>query len=293
VGSRTMRAIGALIAMLILAMAAAMPGKPYRPVEISARATTPLLQALETPPPFHMLLPPTLDGRVQLIDPKTYNIYKGPNLSDRVVLTYDDCPKDLATLSSVLRYVQRNNIGIVLAPTGDCVERFKKKYKADIVQMTRDHGQYVINHSKSHPNLTKLKKNGKTDPARVRAELSTEVKADYGRPPYGAHNKTVDAAYKTAGMRLWLWQVDSGDWENGGKSRVQIVDYVAKHACRGCTVLMHLQHKGFSAEAIGAMQVRLRAKKLELCRAYRGWANPTNGPVQVTPAKLGNYALPC
>lgn len=303
-GPRMVRAVSASAVALVMVLMAALPGQP-RPVEKSVRAPAPLMQALTTPPPFRaLLLPPNIAGP-QLIDPQTYDMYKGPNLGDRVVLTYDDCPRDLATLSGVLRFVHRNNIGIVLAPTGECIDRFKKQYKADIVQMARDHGQYVINHSYSHPNLTKLKKKGKPDAARLRAELGTEAKADYGRPPYGAHNKTVDAAYAAAGMRLWLWTLDTNDWRDGGRSEAAIVSYVVKHAKAGDTVLMHMQHKGFTPTAISRMRSELRgeankpndprggANKLELCRAFRGWDNPANGPITRAPAKLERYALAC
>lgn len=221
----------------------------------------------------------------QTINSSTYNRYRGPNLSWRVVLTYDDCPNDLTALTAVLRYARTQGIGLVFAPTGKCHEKFKAKYKVDIAQLIRAHGQYAINHSYSHPNFTRR------TPANIRWQLSREVKADYGRPPYGARNAKVDAAYKAVGMRQWLWNVDTRDWD--GKSENQVVDHVARHATAGSTVLMHMNHKGFSPHAIGTIQGRLRAKNLELCRPFRGWANPPGGPVQVAPAKWGNNALPC
>ena len=81
---------------------------------------------------------------------------KGPNKSSRVVLTFDDCPKTLASFDAVLKYAHANNIGLVLAPTGACISSFRSKYGVDIAARARAKGQWVINHSVSHPDLRPL-----------------------------------------------------------------------------------------------------------------------------------------
>lgn len=296
------RFLAALAGVLVMAPAALVPTGPVSHATTNSAVQASPKHTVVQKAPF-AAAPETLTTSVvqpTVINPKKYNKYKGPNLSQRVVMTFDDCPNNLAELQSVLTYVSTRqltsdkleSIGLVFAPTGVCVEDFKKRYGVDIAALMRAHGQYVINHSYDHPNLTKLKKNGKFDAKRVKANLSTEVKTDYGRAPFGARNKDVDKVYASIGMRQWLWNVDTNDWRKG-KTRSIVVNYVGKHACAGCTVLMHMQHKGFHPAAIAQMDAKLRARGLHTCRAFRGWDNPPAGPVRTTPAKLGNYALPC
>jgi peptidoglycan/xylan/chitin deacetylase (PgdA/CDA1 family) len=63
------------------------------------------------------------------------------------------------------------------------------------------------------------------------------------RPPYGAHNGTVDEVVKRLGYRLAFWNVDSLDWqknyrEGGWVSHAMQQIEVGKH----CIVLAHDIH---------------------------------------------------
>lgn len=202
--------------------------------------------------------------------PASYNIYLGPNSTSRVILTYDDCPKSLTAMKTMVLAAQKSNVGLVLAPTGDCVRsgRFDAAY-------ARAHGQYVINHSVSHPDLTTLSY------TKVLAQLSAPgIVTNYGRPPYGSYNTTVKNAYAEKGMRMWLWNVDTRDWE--GKTQTSVVNYVNRYATARSTVLMHMQWNGFTPSALASIKSGLNARGLGVCRAYAG----------TTPVKLPN-SLPC
>lgn len=205
----------------------------------------------------------------QAADSATYNEYRGPNYTSRVVLTYDDCPKSLTQMKTVVRYAASINVGLVLFPTGNCIAsgKFSASY-------ARYYGHYVANHSVSHPDLRKL---GYWS---VRKELrSPGVVTNYGRPPYGALNSTARQAYHDQAMRIWLWNVDTEDWT--GKSRSQVVAS-AVGAKRGDTVLMHMQWNGFSTTAISQMKSGLKKRGVYTCRPYNGR----------TPTKLPS-SLPC
>lgn len=75
-------------------------------------------------------------------------------------------------------------------------------------------GHQIGNHTYTHPDLTKLSEQ------QVRDEiLKTEVLIGSAmgqhkllRPPYGAHNSTIDKVAKDLGYTLVLWNVDSMDW---------------------------------------------------------------------------------
>lgn len=190
----------------------------------------------------------------------TYSISRGPNETNRVILTFDDCPKSLKAFKKTVVAAEKANVGLALFPTGDCIKSglFDAKY-------ARKHGHHVFNHSVSHPDLTKLSK------SEVKKQLrSPGVETTYGRPPYGAYNNTVKSAYKAVGMKIWTWTVDTNDWR--GKSKSEVVNYVVKNAKKKDTVLMHMQWNGFSGDAIKKMKKGLNKKGITVCRNYEGTA---------------------
>jgi LysM repeat protein len=192
-----------------------------------------------------------------------YSINRGPNYTSRVILTFDDCPRSLHGTKDVLAYAERRNIGLVLAPTGDCIRSFSSRYGVNLASWARGNGQYVINHSVSHRDLTTL---DCSDGAR---ELGAPgVVTNFGRPPYGALNSDAYCAYAAVGMSPWLWSLDTRDWT--GKSQGEVVSKVVANAKQGRTVLMHMQWNGFSPSAIHQMRKGLAERGLGLCRAFPG-----------------------
>lgn len=201
----------------------------------------------------------------------TYSIYRGPNYTSRVILTYDDCPNSLSAFKAVVVHAKNVNVGLVLAPTGNCITsgRFDAAF-------ARKYGHWVINHSVSHPDLRTLSY------SKMLSQLSSPgVVTNYGRPPYGAYNTTVKQAYAAKGMKIWLWNVDTRDWDNK-PSRATVVSRAVNGSTKGVTVLMHMQHNGFSATAINEIKAGLTKKGLYTCRTYSG----------TSPVKLP-ASLPC
>lgn len=189
---------------------------------------------------------------------RNYSISRGPNYTDRVVLTFDDCPTSLKAFKDTVVAVEKENVGLALFPTGNCIKsgRFDANF-------ARQHGMHVFNHSITHPDLRTLSKAG------VKKELgSPGIVTTYGRPPYGAYNDTVKAAYAEVGMKIWTWTVDTNDWR--GKGRSELVSYVTNNAKAGDTVLMHMQWNAFNATAIKDMKKGLENKGLKTCRNYEG-----------------------
>ncbi len=187
----------------------------------------------------------------------------GPNPTARVILTYDDCPRSLDAFADVVTWARSSDIGLVIAPTGACITSFQARYGVDIAALARANGQYVINHSISHPDLTTL------SCAEAAAELGAPgVVTNFGRPPYGALDTEAYCGYAQVGMSPWLWSVDTRDWT--GKSQAAVVASVVQQAQPGSTVLMHLHWNGFSTTAIGAMRDGLADRGMDLCRAYPG-----------------------
>ncbi len=209
---------------------------------------------------------------------------RGPNHTSRVVLSYDDCPKTLTSFKKVVQYAKKKNIGLVIAPTGKCLQKYKSKHGVDLAKLARSHGQYVINHSINH------RKDMKTlSCAAVARELRAPgVATNYGRPPYGRIDASVRCGYRKVGMKPWLWTAASGD--TTGKTKAQVVSSVAKIATKGGTILMHMQWNGFNPDAISKMRSKLADRGLKVCRAYRGKDN--KGSVITSPVRLPSK-LPC
>jgi peptidoglycan/xylan/chitin deacetylase (PgdA/CDA1 family) len=209
---------------------------------------------------------------------------RGPNHTDRVVLSYDDCPKTLTSFEEVIKYAKKENIGLVIAPTGGCLVKYREKYDVDLARLARSYGQYVINHSIHHRGDMKT-----LSCAAVARELRAPgVVTNYGRPPYGRIDDSVRCGYRQAGMKPWLWT--RGSYDTTGKTKAQVVSSVAKIATKGGTILMHMQWNGFNPDAIGKIEARLADRGLKVCRAWRGEDN--KGAVVTSPVRLPSR-LPC
>lgn len=186
----------------------------------------------------------------------------GPNTTDKVLLTFDDCPTSLQGFKSTIEGIEALGVRVVLFPTGNCI----KKGEIDI-DFARDHGMFVYSHSVTHPQLSKLSEAG------IRKELQPPaVQGAYVRPPFGAVNPLVRSVAKSMGMKTWLWDFDSEDWK--GKPRDQVIYEVIHYTEPGDTVLMHMQWHGFDVDAVDQMKQGLAARGLQLCGL--------NGPATAT-----------
>lgn len=178
----------------------------------------------------------------------------GPNTTERVVLTYDDCPKSAQKFRETVVGAEKLGVRIVIFALGTCV-------KAGLVDVdfAREHGHFVYGHSFNHPAFTRLSEES------IRRQLAEpSVQGAWMRPPYGAANKRVEKIVNSYGMKLWQWNLDTVDYS--GLTEDQVVYSVVTESQPGDTVLMHLQWNGFSTEAIRKMKDGLASRGLELCR---------------------------
>lgn len=206
----------------------------------------------------------------------------GPNRSSRVVLTFDDCPRTLSSFTATIKYAADHNMGLVIAPTGNCLSSFRARYGVDLAALARAKGQWVINHSVSHPDLRRL------SCAAAAAQLGgSGVRTNFGRPPFGAIDASVRCAYDRVGMAIWTWSRDTLDWSVKSKS---ITVARASAARPGDTVLMHMQWQGFAPDSLRQIKANLAKRGVGVCRAYHG--SDGVGVVARTPVRLP-ASLPC
>ena len=146
-----------------------------------------------------------------------------------VYLTFDDGPRPDAT-PAILAILARNQAKATFFVMGVRAA----KYPA-IVDAIRAQGNAIGNHTWSHPELT-----GQSNAA-IRTEIR-RTQAVIGaatcfRAPYGSTSPRVERVIKGAGLRHYLWTVDTSDWMR--PSTKAIVSSVMRGLRPGAIVLKH------------------------------------------------------
>jgi peptidoglycan/xylan/chitin deacetylase (PgdA/CDA1 family) len=139
--------------------------------------------------------------------PQTYGTLEGGR---EVLLTFDDGPHPKLTpkLLDCLKAHKVTGLFFVLG------ERVAATGGKDIVKRAFEEGHRIGNHTYSHPDLRKLKESEVRDQLKRTEDLIAPWLGEHRlfRPPYGAHNATVDKVVRDLGYNMVLWSVDSEDW---------------------------------------------------------------------------------
>lgn len=170
-----------------------------------------------------------------------------------VALTFDDGPgKDTARL---LDAFEQNEAHGTFFMQGKNVPNYK-----DVVKRMKDLGCELGNHSKNHPQLTKIGADAIKEQVGYTNQVIQEAAgspATVLRPPYGAINDTVK---QNVGMPMILWSVDTLDWKT--KDKNQTVASILS-AQDGDVILLHDIHSWSVDAAIEAIP-QLIAKGYQL-----------------------------
>jgi len=141
----------------------------------------------------------------------------------------------------VLKTLSKHKIKATFFVIGENVKRWPR-----ILEQTHEEGHKIGNHSYTHPHLTDLSQ------AKVRSEIkktdrliSPYLSGDkLFRPPYGAHNATVDRIVRSLGYRLVFWNVDTLDWNTQYQPDRWIENGIEQIQSRdSCIILNHDIHK--------------------------------------------------
>ncbi|MCD6359565.1 MAG: polysaccharide deacetylase family protein [Armatimonadetes bacterium] len=165
-------------------------------------------------------------------------VYSGPrsgeNSAPRVALTFDDGPSAVYT-PQMLEIMRKYNAHVTFFVLG-CSASGQR----GLVRQASHEGHEIGIHTWSHPQLTRLSDAAiKADLARCAALLDPLVERPirWVRPPYGAHNKRVDAVINGAGYRVAMWSIDPRDWTAPGAS--VIANRILSRVRDGSVVVMH------------------------------------------------------
>ncbi len=114
------------------------------------------------------------------------------------------------------------------------------KYPESVKQLS-DAGHQIMNHSNTHPYMSRLSLAQVTDEinsCNQKIEKITGVKPNLLRPPYGDYNDQLVSALETQGMYCIQWSVDSLDWKDSATPE-NIAERVIKKVKNGSIVLFH------------------------------------------------------
>lgn len=171
-----------------------------------------------------------------LAEPLLVNSHPG-NQADqppRIALTFDDGPSSVYT-PQMLEIMREHGAYVTFFVLGGVASG-----QHGLVKQASAEGHEIGIHSWRHPQFTKLSDAAiASDLARCRALLDPLVQRPirWFRPPYGDHNKRVDAVINAAGLRVAMWSIDPRDWTAPGSS--VIASRILNRARDGSVVCMH------------------------------------------------------
>lgn len=135
----------------------------------------------------------------------------------------------------LIEILGKYNVKATFFVVGAWAEKYPESVKA-----LSDAGHEVMNHSDSHPHMTKL---SSEDIKKEISSCSDKIQAITGvrpilfRPPYGDYDNNVVASAREIGHYTVQWDVDSLDWKDLEPSA--IYDRVTKRITPGSIVLFH------------------------------------------------------
>ena len=149
----------------------------------------------------------------------------------RIAITFDDGPHRLYT-PKLLDGLKERGIHATFFLVGENIGNNEA-----LVKRMAEEGHLIGNHTFSHVQLTKMKKEDacrEVQQTNERICAVTGAPVLYIRPPYGSWNDELQAEIP---MTVTLWNLDSEDWksQNTGK----IVKLVESEAKEGSIILLH------------------------------------------------------
>lgn len=135
----------------------------------------------------------------------------------------------------LIEILGKYNIKATFFVVGGWVDNFPESVKA-----LSDAGHEIMNHSDTHPYMTKISKEEmkkEVDNCNNKIEAITGKRPSLLRAPYGDYNNDVVQAVRECGCLTVQWSIDSLDWKD--LSAAEITKRVTEKAHPGGIILFH------------------------------------------------------
>lgn len=184
----------------------------------------------------------------------------GPTNRKAVSLTFDDGPSANVT-PKILDILKENDVKASFFIIGSQIPG-----NSAIIKRMYEDGNLVLNHSYTHPELTK-KNNEEITNELVKTETALQAiigkKPAILRPPYGDLNQQDVDLISSLGYKSVIWSTDTFDWSQ--KEKDNIVKNVTDNLRSGEIILMHCNSdKIATAEALPQIIQAIKSKGYEI-----------------------------
>ncbi len=159
----------------------------------------------------------------------------------------------------LIEILKKYDVNATFFVVGDWVDKFPNE-----VKKLSDAGHDVMNHSDSHPYMTKLDNNQiitEVDNCSKKIEKITNKKVNLFRAPYGDYDAKVIKKLNDMGYYTIQWDVDSLDWKD--LSADEIYSRVVSKTKNGSIILFHNAAKN-TPEALPKILEKLKNDGFEL-----------------------------
>ncbi len=159
----------------------------------------------------------------------------GREADDKVVSISFDAAWGNEDTEMLIEILGKYDINATFFLVGDWVDKYPESVRA-----LHDAGHEIMNHSSSHPHMSKLSREQilkELNDCNDKIETITGVRPILFRAPYGEYNDLLLDTVQSLGMYTIQWDVDSLDWKNPTSS--EIAQRVISKVQPGSIVLFH------------------------------------------------------
>ncbi|WP_226371297.1 polysaccharide deacetylase family protein [Virgibacillus alimentarius] len=174
-----------------------------------------------------------------------------------IALTFDDGPSEKVT-PGVLKTLEKYDAKATFFMLGSQADHYP-----ELAYEVASAGHEIGNHSRGHPVLPNLNKEGikdELDYTHEKLKEVTGVSPGLIRPPYGAFNSDVVEYAIDHNTQIAMWSIDSLDWKSRDAKSIEKI--VLNEATPNAIVLMHDIHSS-TADALPKILKKLKEEGYE------------------------------
>lgn len=190
---------------------------------------------------------------------KAYNVVPNDETVEKkvVLLTFDDGPKEKEMIDGLIDTLDKHHAKAIFFVNG-----YRVKAHPELLQLIKDRGQIIGNHSWDHIDL---KKESAVNMRKQIEDVQNIVKETTGetprffRPPFGSGNETTHQIADDNDLIYMTWSNGSLDWDSKNKNKPEaVIANVLEQLHAGSNILMH--ELPWTVEALDELLTQLEQK---------------------------------